>query len=91
LDENRRVKEHNDFMDMEVKFTSDGAEERTRQDYVELLLGSGVAAEGAVVENRRLDVDELVRNWPAVKGGRKSKVRDFSRLWLYRNGGTPDD
>lgn len=86
-----RVKEHNDLMDMEVKFTSDGAEERTRQDCVELLLGSGVAAEGAVIEDRRLNVDELVRNCPAVKGGRKSKVRDFSRLWLYRNGGTPDD
>ena len=91
LNENMCVKENNEFMDMEVKFTIDGAEERTRQEYAELLLGSGAAAEGAVVEDQRLDADELMRNWPAVKGSRKPKVRDFSRLWLYRNGGRPDD
>lgn len=85
-----RVKEHNEFIDTEVNFTSDGAEERTREEYVELLLSGGAVADDAIVEDRRLGVTELARSWP-TDGRTKPKVRDFSRLWLYRNGGSPDD
>lgn len=58
-----------------------------------------IDARGAVQAGEREGVDECImsssgetsRRENAVSGNRGLlKVRDFSRLWLYRNGGSPD-
>ncbi|KAF1999458.1 hypothetical protein P154DRAFT_546248 [Amniculicola lignicola CBS 123094] len=74
LDKAGRVVEKNGFMDQEVIFSSAGAVERAR--------------EGSPVEPVSLRRAESVLR--AEMERRKSKVRDFSRLWEYRNGGKPD-
>lgn len=95
LDDHKRVKEQNKFMDMQVMFSSDGAEHRARDGFVETLLNNGNGASGAIVEDLQAGVIPL-----SVRAGDsfasraeplKPKVRDFSRLWSYRNGGSPED
>ncbi|KAF1975232.1 hypothetical protein BU23DRAFT_503818, partial [Bimuria novae-zelandiae CBS 107.79] len=91
LDQNMRVREHNSFMDMNVRFTSDGAMERVREGYVEMLLGGEEAMDGAIVKDRGNGVSDLARSWPVAARRVTPRVRDCSRLWLYRNGGSPED
>ena len=79
-------------MDMSVKFTTDGAEESIKDGYVELLLGGGEALDGAIVQETSGDIIELMQSSPGgEKRVQKPKVKDISRLWLYRNGGSPED
>lgn len=85
LDENMRVMEHNAFMDMEVKYRRDCADDESREGYVEMLSGMGASADDTVVEDVELGMREMEGRAMA------HRVRDYSRLWLYRNGNSPKD
>lgn len=84
LDESRRrVADDNEFMNMDVRLNRHDV---AREDMTGVNAGDRIAFIG--------DVNKSVA--PAVllkHGGRgeRLKVRDFSRLWQYRNGGSPDD
>ena len=85
LDENMRVMEHNAFMDMEVKYADSNARDDSREGYVEMLPGTGGAVDDAVVEDVELGMREMEGTVIVPR------VREYSRLWLYRNGGSPKD
>lgn len=96
LDKNKRVREDNSFMDAEVSFTSDGAAEKARDEVFETLLHNGNGGVGAIIEDIYSPVEPVslsrAESTLAAKLVRKKpKVKDFSRLWEYRNGGIPDD
>jgi len=71
------------FMEMNIGFSSDGDQHVEREGPVSSFLCSSGLAE---------DVDGLVTdvNSPIEKSPKK-KVKDFSRLWQYRNGASPSD
>lgn len=96
LDKDNRVMENNEFMGMDVSFTSDGAEEQVREGYLETMLNNGVGSNSAIVEDRHNGVKTSLINGPrrvSIFGSntQKHKVRKFSRLWRYRNGRSPED
>ncbi|KAF2682562.1 hypothetical protein K458DRAFT_306664 [Lentithecium fluviatile CBS 122367] len=97
LGPDQHVAENSPFMNMEAVFTSDGEQEGTRKGYWETLRNGGERTNGAVVEDRR-DGVERVGSWgvqtpvvPSKEKEGKPKVKDFSRLWRYRNGRSPKD
>jgi hypothetical protein len=93
LGQDKRVLEHNDFMDMDVDFTSDGAADKAREGFLATLLNNGNGTNRAVIEDlqdglRPVGVS-MAEQIAAKKFRNTRKVRDFSRLWCYRNGGSP--
>ena len=86
----------NDFMEMEVRFNKHDVEE---DDDRESLLSSLVDKDDDEAVKKLVafvgDVNAPVKPIALMKLGagsvRRLKVKDFSRLWLYRNGGEPDD
>lgn len=80
-----RVLESNPFMDMEVETKTDSAQER-------IVSGSEEPDEGReetllpipIMENRSTQAYEPDDNREALR------VKHFSRLWQYRNGGSPE-
>jgi len=94
----------NEFMEMEVSFTATGEEHATREGLQESFTSTfgggdnelaGGGPHGSVAFLR--DVNSPIKRTisfpdsPVAKDrvGRAPRVRDFSRLWLYRNGRTP--
>ncbi|KAF2186832.1 hypothetical protein K469DRAFT_662624 [Zopfia rhizophila CBS 207.26] len=98
LDADKRVMEMNTFIDMDVSFSSEGAVDRAREGLVEMLQngGDGNSEFGAIVEDINSPVEPVsLKRAESVLthkfANRKPKVRDFSRLWEYRNGGSPEN
>lgn len=102
LDENRCVKEDNPFMDSDVSLTINGepegerAENDARKIVLRMLLNGGNGTVGPIIEDIHDSIEpaSLKRAQSVLlarKANREPKVRDFSRLWQYRNGGSPDD
>ncbi|QDS68099.1 hypothetical protein FKW77_010123 [Venturia effusa] len=89
LDESRhRVDDESAFMGMDVRLNRHDV---GRDDLMNIEAGDdedSIAFIGDV--NKAVVAPALVRLKKSGKGERL-KVRDFSRLWQYRNGGTPDD
>ena len=86
----------NDFMEMEVRFNKhDVEEDGDRESLLSSLVGTD--SDDAVKKNSVAfvgDVNAAVKPIALPKRGgaaRVLKVKDFSRLWLYRNGGEPED
>lgn len=95
LDKEKRAIEENSFMDCEVSFTSEGAVDKARNDVFETFLNGGRGSIGAIVQDINSPVEPVsltrAESVLAAKlAKRKPKVRDFSRLWEYRNGGSPE-
>lgn len=87
LDESRRrVADNSQFMDMDVRLNRHDV---GREDVTGVEAGGGGSSIAFIG-----DVNKSVAPMVRLKGngrGERLKVRDFSRLWQYRNGGTPDD
>jgi hypothetical protein len=90
----------NDFMEMEVRVNKHDVEEEDDRESVWGSLVDGDEGSAEVVKDKGVafvgDVNAPVK--PVVMGARKDgvsvkrfQVKDFSRLWLYRNGGEPED
>jgi hypothetical protein len=93
LGKNKRVLENNRFMDADVNLTGEGVMNKARDGVFETLEqgrnGSVEAITEEVPVKRSLStVDSTLAAKSALQ---KPKVRDFSRLWEYRNGGIPDN
>ena len=93
LGKNKRVLENNSFMDADVNFTGEEVMDKARDGAFETLEqgrnGSVEAITEEVPVKRSLST---VESTLAAKSAlQKPKVRDFSRLWEYRNGGIPDN
>ncbi|KAF2468135.1 uncharacterized protein BDR25DRAFT_290743 [Lindgomyces ingoldianus] len=79
LDTDSRVLENNKFMDQEVNFNGN---DMARETWIRTLINGGNGNGSPRIEDMQSPVDT---------GAPRSRVRDFSRLWMYRNGGTPRD
>ncbi|ORY14601.1 hypothetical protein BCR34DRAFT_599145 [Clohesyomyces aquaticus] len=79
LDANNKVLENNDFMDRYVDFEG---EDMAREDAAQTFINGGVGTGGA----RLVDIQSPVDRVPD-----RMRVRDFSRLWQYRDGQVPED
>lgn len=89
LGPNKKVLESNPFMDMEVQVTPDMFTKNQAADSI-LLDDTGEATEETffpIVKTGR-----PVRNGIRIDDldGQALRVKDFSRLWQYRNGGSPE-
>ncbi|KAF2013267.1 hypothetical protein BU24DRAFT_233624 [Aaosphaeria arxii CBS 175.79] len=92
LDENKRVLDQNDFMDSEITVTSEGAEDKAKDGLMDSILNGGKGGIGAIVEDpNALSQKVTSRHGDAETFQKKLKVKDYSRLWKYRNGGSPED
>lgn len=93
LDKDMRVIEHNEFMDMDVTFTLDDLEE-VQNRYRDTLPNSN-RVNGAVFEDGHEGIASLEGSWSGGllqgSGVQKPTVKEFSRLWRYRNGRSPDE
>lgn len=84
----RRVSDESEFMNMEVRLNY---HDIGREDVTGLEAGDDEKTVGFVGDvNKTVTPPALVRIRKSGSGERL-KVRDFSRLWQYRNGGTPAD
>jgi hypothetical protein len=96
--EDGRVLDSNAFMDMEVRLSHHDMD-AGREDVVHALADNSGGKEfgGKHAEQRVAFVGDVNRNLrPMVlfeqgELPRRLKVKDFSRLWMYRNGGDPRD
>lgn len=87
LDENRhRVAEYSEFMELPVRLNR---HDLGREDAA-AGLGGGNGDSVAFIGDVNKSVAPLVRLTGSARGERL-KVKDFSRLWQYRNGGSPAD
>lgn len=87
LDETRRrVADENEFMDMDVRLNRSDVGGEDTADFDDLTGDDNDSI--AFVGDVNKSVAPIVRLKASGKGERL-KVRDFSRLWQYRNGGTP--
>ena len=82
-------------MDSEVIFTSDGASDKARDGIFETMLNGGNGTVSAIVEDMHSPVEPVSLSraesiLEAKLAQKKPKVRDFSRLWEYRDGNTPE-
>ncbi|KAF2270663.1 hypothetical protein CC78DRAFT_611543 [Lojkania enalia] len=96
LGHNKRVLEENGFMDRQVDFSSEGAGDRAREGVFETLFNGGQGGNSAIVEDVNSPVEPVSLKraesvLTAKQSNRKPKVRAFSRLWEYRNGGSPEN
>lgn len=90
LDSAMRVKDTNEFMEMGVILTNDDIEEETRNESV----GKNDHESDRVTSPDDRDGAVLVFGPGLLRQDSKvtkPKVKDYSRLWLYRNGGSPQD
>lgn len=91
-DSKNRVRDHNEWADAEVDMTAAGLRDPTKNT-VGVRFGDWAMVEPNCADAQFVDVNSpntpiLPRNWPIDK---KPKVSDLSRLWKYRNGGSPMD
>lgn len=86
LDKKMRVLENNEFMDAPVRFDPDGVAADARDGEV-----ASLQVPEAEVVNINSPVDVVSPRSPTNGEGMTYRVRDFSRLWRYRNGGSPRD
>jgi hypothetical protein len=95
LGKDGRVIEENPFMEADVTFSSEGTLEKVKDGVLETFWNGGNGISGAVVENVNSPVEPVsVKRaeslLKATLANKKAKVRHFSRLWEYRDGGSPD-
>jgi hypothetical protein len=96
LGPDRRVTDNNDFMDMEVRLSHHDMDEG-HEDIVHALAdNSGGKEFGKKKVDQQVafvgDVNRGLRPMVLFEKGeipRRLMVKDFSRLWMYRNGGSP--
>jgi len=87
LDEDRqRTADNNEFMDMDVRLNRHDVANREQ-----IALGDGDEDNIAFVGDVNSAVAPMVLFSGNGSQGRRLKVKDFSRLWQYRNGGFPSD
>ena len=87
LGPDRRCLDTNEFMDMDVDASEFEKQPESRESLVESLM-RGVDRSWPLVA----EVDHLEQPMSVLDPyPRALKVKDFSRLWLYRNGGSPSD
>ncbi|KAF2088066.1 hypothetical protein K490DRAFT_73060 [Saccharata proteae CBS 121410] len=96
LGPDRRAMDTNDFMETEVDFAKDSLDsdrEGLAESLCDSLLGEDPLAGVAVVNDVNSPVTPvMIASTKSVESlDRVPKVKDFSRLWLYRNGGSPQD
>ncbi|KAH7124063.1 hypothetical protein B0J11DRAFT_568956 [Dendryphion nanum] len=96
LGKDQRTLESNPFMDGEVDFSSDGAVDKARDGIFETMLNGGNGAVTAIVEDMHSPVEPVSLSraesiLEAKLAQKKPKVRDFSRLWEYRDGKKPEN
>ncbi|KAJ9646628.1 hypothetical protein H2199_002677 [Coniosporium tulheliwenetii] len=84
LDKKMRVLENNEFMDAPVRFDPDGVAADEREGEI-----ASLQIAEAEVMNINSPVDLVSPDSPTNDEGMPRRVRDFSRLWRYRNGGSP--
>ena len=94
LGEDKRVREDNSFMDMDVIFAGNAVD--APEGFLDRLSQNGQTVVGAEVVDIHSPVEPISRKktedvLAAKLANRKFKVREFSRLWCYRNGGSPDN
>ncbi|OCK80530.1 hypothetical protein K432DRAFT_382140 [Lepidopterella palustris CBS 459.81] len=96
LGPDKRVLKTNDFMEMEANISNDAILDEPREGILSSLRSSGAGADEdvAIVE----DINSPISLVTVAKSGslfasdrvqHPPKVKDLSRLWLYRNGGSP--
>lgn len=95
LGKDGRVTEESNFMDSDVSFTSKGAANKAKDAAWETYFNDGNGEMGAIVEDCNSPVEPVSLKraesvLQAKLASKKPKARDFSRLWEYRNGGSPD-
>jgi hypothetical protein len=93
----RRILDSNDFMDMEVRMSHHDLDDG-REDIAHAFAdNSGGKEFGGKAEQQVAfvgDVNRSLRPMVLFEHGetpRRLRVKDFSRLWMYRNGGDPPD
>jgi len=95
LDKNKRVLEENSFMDADVNFTGEGVADKAKDGVFETLEQSHNGSVEAIAEEAHSPVKRSLSTVESTSAAKsmlqKPQVRDFSRLWEYRNGGIPDD
>lgn len=97
----KRVLEENEFMDMEVSFLSNGCEVGTEDGVFEKLVKNGNGNNKIITEDGHRHIEETVNERVSLSraeemlatklANKKPRVKDFSRLWCYRNGGSPEN
>lgn len=98
LDSKGRCAETNDFMEMEVDVRLENLCKEGREELADSLSHSGSGGRGskiAYVGDVNSPISPVHRALSllgdATHTARALKVKDFSRLWQYRNGGSPED
>ncbi|OCL05584.1 hypothetical protein AOQ84DRAFT_298601 [Glonium stellatum] len=96
LGPDQRVLETNDFMEMELKVSEDDTRSHAREADWFSLYGRGAETEEdvATLEDINSPIQSLQNSsfGSAFESNRLQttrKVKDYSRLWLYRDGGSP--
>ena len=96
LDENQRCAETNDFMEMEVDVKIEDLCMEGREELGDSLSYHGLQRVGmAYVADENSPISPVHRSLSLLGDyehpPRPLKVKDFSRLWQYRNGGSPEE
>lgn len=98
LDLKGRCAEKNDFMEMEVDVKLENLSAEGREELTDSLSHAGSGKRGskiAYVGDVNSPISPVHRTLSllgdATHPARALKVKDFSRLWQYRNGGSPED
>ncbi len=94
LDKNGRVAESNDFMDGEVEVCLDDERQDTRDavaDGIYSVAGIGRKVNTVEVRDVNSPIAAPLTNGQWERVLKNVKVKDMSRLWKYRNGGSPPE
>lgn len=95
-----RCADTNEFMEMEVRFNKHDVEDNDDDERESLLASLVNVDEDAEDPEKRntvayvADVNAALKTVALQRSGESARVlrvKDFSRLWLYRNGGEPED
>lgn len=96
LGPDQRVLQTNDFMEMELNISKGDKHSHARESIWPSLYSGGVEAEEnvAILEDinspiSRVSTTSIDSAFTSNRVQNPHKVKDFSRLWLYRDGGSP--
>jgi len=93
LGPDQRVLKSNDFMEMELNICKGDNQSQAREGTWSSFYSSGAGVEENVATLE--DINSPISRAPTISvltsdnAPNPPKVKDFSRLWLYRNGGSP--
>jgi len=94
LDADERCAETNDFMEMEVNIKIENLSDSGRAELEAFFLHRGLKRTGSTfgyVGDVNSPISPIDRSCLLLGDNQLPKIKDFSRLWQYRNGRSPKD